>query len=91
MRWSLADPEQIHKQAQKCFAQVQMIPVEMPVEGVEAFAACHYGKTDGFYTTIQTQHSTAVLTAKHLLHELNCLVIVAKSTAPGIDTIAEYR
>lgn len=48
MRWSLADPEQIHKQAQKCFAQVQMIPVEMPVEGVEAFAACHYGKTDGF-------------------------------------------
>ena len=48
VRWSLADPEQIHKQAQKCFAQVQMIPVEMPVEGVEAFAACHYGKTDGF-------------------------------------------
>lgn len=44
-RITLADPEQLRSEAEKHFSQVQMVPVENPVQGVEAFAAQLYGRT----------------------------------------------
>lgn len=44
-RCVLAAPEQIRTEAEKYFSQVQMLPLESPVNGLEEFAARHFGES----------------------------------------------
>lgn len=46
VRCTIADPTAIQQQAEQCFAQVQMLPLEQKVSGLEEFAKSHYGQTE---------------------------------------------
>lgn len=42
-RYIMTDPEEVKAQAQQYFSQVQMVPAEQSVAGLDAFAMSHFG------------------------------------------------
>ena len=53
IQFATADPEKIKTAAEKVFSQVQMIPAENPVQGVQNFAEQHYGKSNQLSQIVQ--------------------------------------
>lgn len=53
IQFATADPEKIKTAAEKVFSQVQMIPAENPVQGVQNFAEQHYGKSNKLSQIVQ--------------------------------------